>query len=245
MDDMERYGDYNEIDEPPHGQSVAGKVIKIAIIILCILVVGFMGFRIVLFNYYPAEIKNVYFNDTLTDYYNANSGDIDAKTQEIRFPYDHAERGRFFSDFLIVIPEAGQLQVTLRYNKSLITDLEKEYGVDFDENEDIFTFVLSRDPRENPREDELEKDEVQDVVAENVGTLTVNKTASFALYNYHKLVFDDIDFGSATEPDVEWLRVEVYVNGIELDEPIMLLVYENNAAYSEFTDYTLSKKETP
>ena len=98
MDDMERYGDYNEIDEPPHGQSTVGTVIKVSIILLCFLVVGFMGFRIVLFNYYPAEIKNIYFNDTLTEYDTLTEGNIGAKTQEIRFPYDHAERGRFFSD---------------------------------------------------------------------------------------------------------------------------------------------------
>ena len=245
MDDMERYGDYNEIDEPPRGRSTVGTVLKVAIAALCLLVVGLMAFRIVLFNYYPTEMKNLYFNDTLTDYYNLTEGNIGAKTQEIRFPYDHADRGRFFSDHLIVIDEIGQLQITLRYNKSLITDLENEYGVDLDENGEIFTFVLARDPRENPSEDELEKDEVQNVIAETVGTLTVNKTASFALYNYHKLVFDGIDFGSESEPAVEWLRVEVYVNGIELDEPIMLLVYENNSAFSEFIDYTPSKKETP
>ncbi len=245
MDDMERYGDYNEIDEPPRGKSPLGRVIKALIALLCVFVVGFMAFRIVMFNYYPAEMKNIYFNDTLADYYNLTEGDIGAKTQKIRFPYDHAERGRFFSDHLIVVPEIGQLQVTLRYNRSLISDLEEEYGVDLDEEGELFTFVIARDPRENPKEDALEKDEVSDVIAERVGVLTVNETASFMLYNYHKLVFDGIDFGSDTEPTVEWLRVEVYVNGIELDEPIMLLVYENNAAYAKFSDYELSKKEKP
>ncbi len=245
MDDMERYGDYNEIDEPPHAKSTLGVVIKACIALLCVLVVGFMGVRILMFNYYPPEMKNIYFNSALTDYYNLTEGNIGAKTQEIRFPYDHAERGRFFSDHLIVIPEIGQLQITLRYNKQLISDLEEEYGVDLDGEGELFTFVLARDPRENPKEDALEKDEVQDVVAETVGTLTVNEADSFMLYNYHKLVFDGIDFGSDSEPTVEWLRVEVYVKGIELDEPIMLLVYENNTAYSAFSDYTLSKKEKP
>ncbi len=245
MDDMERYGDYNEIDEPPRGKSPIGTVIKAIIALLCVFVVGFMGLRILMFNYYPPEMKNIYFNGTLTDYYNLTEGNIGAKTQKIRFPYDHAERGRFFADHLIVVPEIGQLQITLRYNKSLISDLEEEYGVDLDEGGEIFTFVLARDPRHNPTEDELEKDEVQTVVAEPVGSLTVNETDTFMLYNYHKLVFDGIDFGSDTEPTVEWLRVEVYVKGIELDEPIMLLVYENNSAFSILSDYELSKKEKP
>ena len=44
---------------------------------------------------------------------------------------------------------------------------------------------------------------------------------------------------------MEWLRVEVYINGITLKDPINLLVYENNDAYSIFKDYTLSDKERP
>ena len=246
MDDMERYGDYNEIDEPPSGKrGITGLIIKILIGILCVVVVGVLGFRMILFNYYPKAMKNVYFNDTLTAYYEANDGNIDIETQEIRFPYDHAEKGRFFSDHLIVVRELGQLQITLRYNQSLISDLEAEYGVDLDESGEIFTFRLARDPRENPTEDELEKDEVSGVIAEPVGTLTVNETDELMMYTYHKLVFDGIDFGSESEPKVEWLRVEVFVNGIELKEPIMLLIYENNSAHSSFTEYELSKEEKP
>ena len=235
MDDMERYGDYNEIDEPPRGKSAASRIIKIAIALLCIFVVGFMAFRIFLFNYYPPEMKNIYFNDTLTAFYNERGGEIGAKTQEIRFPYDHQDKGRFFSDHLIVIRDAGQLQITLRYNRSLIDTLESEYGVQLD-GDDIFTFVLARDPRDNAD---------TDVESEVVGTLTVNETDSLLLYNYHKLVFDGINFGSETEPEVEWLRVEVYVKGIKLKDPINLLVYENNDAYSILKDYTLSDKEKP
>ena len=235
MDDMERYGDYNEIDEPPRGKSAASLVIKIAIAILCIFVVGFMAFRIFLFNYYPPAMKNIYFNDTLTAFYDETDGNIGAQTQEIRFPYDHQDKGRFFSDHLIVIREAGQLQITLRYNQSLISSLEEEYGVKL-EGDDIFTFVLARDPRDN---------ETDGAESEVVGTLTVNETESVMLYTYHKLVFDGIDFGSETEPEVEWLRVEVYINGITLKDPINLLVYENNDAYSIFKDYTLSDKERP
>ena len=234
MDDMERYGDYNEVDEPPKSKSPLAKVIMIAIAVLCIFVVLFMAFRIFIFNYYPPEMKNIYFNDVLTGYYNENNGSINAKTQKIRFPYDHAEEGRFFSDHLIVISEIGQLQITLRYNKSLIEKLEKEYSVQLDDSS--FTFVLARDPRDNT---------AQDVESEVIGRLTVDRTDDNIMYCFHKLVFDGIEFDSDTEPKIEWLRVEVYVDGVELEEPIRLLIYENNDAYSLFSDYKLSNKEKP
>jgi hypothetical protein len=233
MDDMERYGDYNEIDEPPRGKSAASRIIKIAIALLCIFVVGFMAFRIFLFNYYPPEMKNIYFNDTLTAFYNEKGGDIGAKTQEIRFPYDHEDKGRFFSDYLIVVREAGQLQITLRYNKALIEDLEKEYGVELS-GEDIFEFRLARDPRVNTE---------GEVISEPVGTLSVCESDEFLMYRYYKLVFDGVDFGSESEPEVEWLRVEVLIRGVEMEEPFMLLVYENHGDYSQFSDYKLSDGE--
>ena len=65
MDDMERYGDYNEIDEPPKKSGVL-TAIKLIAAIICISVIGLLAFRIFTFNYYPASMKKLYFNETLT-----------------------------------------------------------------------------------------------------------------------------------------------------------------------------------
>ena len=69
MDDMERYGDYNEVDEPPRKSGV-GLVIKIIAITLCVAVIGLIGFRMMTFKYYPDSVKNIYFTPELLDYYN-------------------------------------------------------------------------------------------------------------------------------------------------------------------------------
>ena len=100
MDDFERYSDYNEIDEPPK-KNIAGLVIKIAILALCLIVALAMIVRVSLFNYYPDSMKRLYFNDTLTAYYNANGGELSAKTQELRAPYDDSDKGNFFADNLV------------------------------------------------------------------------------------------------------------------------------------------------
>ena len=45
MEDMERYGDYNEIDEPPGGKkSIIFTVIKILVVLAIVAVVGVLGF---------------------------------------------------------------------------------------------------------------------------------------------------------------------------------------------------------
>lgn len=229
MDDLERYGDYNEVDEAPSGSKVA-LVIKIVCAVLIISVVLVLGFRVFTFNHTPKAMSELYFTPTLAEYYIANSGNIKAKTQELRAPYDNNNEGNFFCGNLIVIEGCGELQVSLRYNVSLGKTLIEKYGLtDFDaENTEQFRFRLWRDGVS-----ELD-------AGEEIGTLAYTGWESYSMYRYCKLVFDDIDFS-----DVEWIRLEVFVDGVKNSEPFMIPIYENNGSYSRFSDYKLSKGERP
>ena len=237
MDDFERYSDYNEIDEPPKKNTV-GLIIKVAIVALCLLVVIAMGVRVAMFYYYPDSMNKLYFNDTLTAYYNANDGKIGAKTQNLRAPYDDADKGNFFADNLIVIEGAGQLQLSLRLNTSIIDTIKKDYGADVEISKDTFTFELYRDPR-------VDGDGNAPLVAEKIGELTYCSYDSFAMYRYYKLVFDGIDFEAGLDTAIEWIRVEISINGVEMDSPYMIAIYENNEAHSKFSDYNPSRSERP
>ncbi len=237
MDDFERYSDYNEIDESPK-KSVVGLIIKIAILALCLLVAIAMIVRVAMFDYYPDSMKKLYFNDTLTAYYNANGGNLGAKTQNLRAPYDDADKGNFFADNLIVIEGAGQIQFSLRLNTSIIDTIKKDYGADVEISEDTFTFELYRDPR-------VDGDENTPLVAEKIGELTYCGYDSFAMYRYYKLVFDGIDFEAGLDTAIEWIRVEISINGVMMDSPYMIAIYENNEAHSRFIDYKPSKSEKP
>ena len=66
MEDIERYGDYNEVDEAPGGGGKVALILKIAIVALCAVVVGLILFRVILFNYYPKSIKDIYILTTLS-----------------------------------------------------------------------------------------------------------------------------------------------------------------------------------
>jgi len=246
MDDMERYGDYNEVDEPPK-KSKVGLVIKILIGIICFAVIGTLGFRMFTFNYYPDSMKKLYFTDSLTEFYNAKGGDIGAKTQELRAAYDDPEAGNFFCGNLIVIPELGQLQVSLRYNVSLMRALDEDETLELDspspDDPTLFTFRLYKSGDSKNEADHL------------VGTLVACEQDSFLMYRYYKLVFDGIDFGSVeydengeviSDDEIDWIRLEVFVKGDTEAEPYSkIAIYENNEGYSKFTDYKLSHGEAP
>ena len=232
MEDMERYGDYNEIDTPPSSKPNIVLIILKTITAICIIgVFGILAFRMLLFNNYPDSIKNIYFNDTLTEYYQLTEGNIGATTQNIRAKYDDKDKGRFFCDNLIVISGADQLQISVRYNASNIADIAEELKLEAldDADPDIFEFRL----------------------CDNNGKIYENVTrAAFEsklMYRYQKLVIDGVeleDNGSGIYP--EWIRLEIFVKGQESAEPFaMVAIYENNSVYHDFAEYKLSSEEKP
>ena len=234
MEDMERYGDYNEVDESPSKNPVT-MLLKGVLAAVCFAVIGFLAFRIFLFNYYPAEIKDLYFNNTLTEYYNAHGGDMEVLTQELRAPYDDEDDGNFFCDNLFVIRDADQLQVSLRYNDAIEAIFLEKYGIDISEaGFDAFTFRLVRNPVTEEGEPVL--------LAENPEIIT----DSLMMYRYAKLVFDGVEFGlDAGENKAEWIRLEIELKGTEKSTVFMIPVYENNVDYASFDEYKLSAKERP
>ena len=237
MEDLERYGDYNEYeDDIPKSKNPVLRVLKITVIAVCFFVVGLIAFRLILFNHYPDSIKKLHFNDTLTAYYEATDGEIGAKTQKLRAPYDDPDRAKFFCDNLIVIAGVNQLQVSARFNHSLPEVIKEEYGIDIDmENPDTFDFRLVRNNSENVSEPLV------------VGTLSVKLSDSAMMYEYYKLVFDGVELGlDEGEEAVNWIRLEIFLKESDSDEPIaMIPIYENNENYSSFSEYKLSSKEKP
>jgi hypothetical protein len=233
MEDIERYGDYNEVDEAPGGnRNPVLTLLKWLIVGLCLLVVGVLAFRLILFNYYPRVIKDIYFNDELTELYRATDGNIGAETQSLRAPYDDPDFASFFADNLIIVRSAGQLQLSVRYNSSVFDSIEQKYGVRLDESApDLFTFRLERVPFGDSE------------TAYPIGELDYSTTDSLMMYTYYKLAFDGVEFLSDDQPD--WIRLKITVSGIPEAEPYYILVYENTEQYSVFGEYELSGREKP
>ena len=233
MEDIERYGDYNEIDEAPGGnKNPVATALKILILSLCVLVVGVIAFRVILFNYYPKEMKSIYFNDSLTEYYESCDGNINATTQSLRAPYDDPDFASFMADNLIVIKDAGQIQLSVRYNSFVFDTIEQKYGVRLDEDaKGIFTFELERVPFDTEEE------------AYKVGELDVSFSDSKLMYTYYKLVFDGVEFYGDEKSD--WIRLKITINDIPEADPYYILIYENTEEYSVFNEYKPSGKERP
>ncbi len=236
MDDMERYGDYTEYedDAPKKKSGVVGTILKVLVAVVCIGVIGLFAFRMIVFEYYPDSMKELYFNDTLTEYYNATDGNIGAITQDLRAPYDDPKTGNFLAGNLIIIEGAEQLQCSLRFNTAVIRDLNEKYGLSLSpKNAENFTFRLTRNH------------ETEDNVFVPIGELSAAIHDSYVMYEGYKLVFDGVDLLRGEDGEVKWLALEIYPSGANLDEPYRVCIYENNDEYSETEPYELSREEHP
>lgn len=229
--DLERYGDYNEYEfDAPEKKGIVGRILKILIFIVCFGVIGILLFRVIINLYYPDTVNQYVFDEDSIAFYNENGETLPVKTQDLRFPYDDANKGRFFCNYLYFVQETGSLQITLRYNDSLVKVIKDELGVDIDPSSpDTFTFRIAKNPGDSVEEESIP-----------VGYLGNAIYDDYMMYNYYKLVFCDVDF-----TDVEWIRLEIFVNGVEMESPYTVLIYENNDNYSTFEDYELSSEELP
>ena len=233
MSDYERYGDYNEVeDDLPKSKNPIIIILKLLTALICVGVIGILGFRLIIFNYYPDSVKNVYFNDALTEHYYERDGDIVIKTQKLLAPYDDNVNGNFFCDNLYLVDEIDQLQITVRYNRSLIDTIANELKIELDDkSSDLFDFRLVASFCEG---DMRTYDTVSDTVFD-----------SFIMYRYHKLIFDGVEFDTETQGAPYWIRLEVVLKSDPSGKAYKIPIYQNEESYSDFEIYELSGEEKP
>ena len=235
MSDYERYGDYDEIeDDIPPSKSPVMLILKIITAALCLGVIGLLSFRMILFNRYPADIKDFYINDEFFAYYNDKGEIPKIKTQSLRSPYDDPDLGNFFCDYLYVVEELGQLQVAVRYNVSTVERIAEEKKISLSaDDENCFSYRLCinySDGKEGSTSNLVYIDEVSDEVFDES-----------VMYRYKKLVFDGIEFVPDKNGDYPvWMRLEVIVDG---EVYSMVPIYENHSEYSRFAEYEISRQE--
>ena len=235
MSDLERYGDYNEYEEdrPRGGGSAVGLIIKLLIGAACLFVVGILGFRMFLFNYYPKEMKRLYYTDSLTEYYDTTGGKLGALSQSYPYMYDDPDEGNFFGANVILVRGSGDLQLSVRYNTAVFDAFMEKYGTDLERDSTRFVFTLERNPI----------DDGGDAVP--VGELVCNSIDELVMYRYHKLAFSGIDFGEG-DGRIKWIRLRITVDGVDMGKDEYLLpIYHDHNEYNKFDTYTPAKDEVP
>ncbi len=207
----------------------ARKIIKIVGLVALFSFCVAMILRIIFSQYYPSSVSKVYYTDPLRTYYEENGG-VSLKTQHIRIYHDDSGSGAFYASNLIFEENAGNLQVTLRYNDSALDDIADFYKKDKAEaQEGAFTYRIFAYKG---------TDENGNVIGDSYNTSAVIHDRLW-FYNYDKAVFDGIDFDG-----VELIEVDIYLTG---EEKMFshIVIFENTETFSKFSDYKLGKGEIP
>lgn len=123
--------------------------VKALFVLLIIFVYGLLFFRMCSVDEIPDEFRNIYVNDELRAIYgDGNSKDIEGKfiCQTLtKYNTDKDSYGYFSAASVMIVPDAGQVQVIMKYNVSTLEHVKDDYdlSVSIDRNRtDTFEFSL-------------------------------------------------------------------------------------------------------
>lgn len=159
--------------------------------------------RIFISDFYPSEMKQFTFTEKMKTAYSIEVDSFTVYTQELMAPYDDPRNGNFFASEMRCVPAHGELQASLRYNDSTLPRIEAFYGKELPAGDALalfdFSLLVSY-------ETENEDGEYRRYIMNTDEAFT----AEAFMYNYVKLIFEDVDFDGAI-----WMRVDIYLRGTE------------------------------
>ena len=157
------YGDDYENEAPPAPLfwRILGKVIKYSFIALIVFINAFLLWRVLFSTNEPSAIKTVAGNPALAEAWEQYGGDGFARYQaeqdniatdedwhdQFELAEGEVKKNEFAQFFLtdvVFFPRANQTQIVMRYNKSLLPHLAKDYELDEipGKKDDLFDVTL-------------------------------------------------------------------------------------------------------
>ncbi len=182
----------------PTSLQIIGRLIKTLLYSLIGLLVAFIFWRVYFSTIPPKGISQLSVNDALANAYEKSGGDLEMFSQnQIDTIEINEENGSFTVVDYVIIPEAGQVQVLLRYNKSMAKHLYNDFDLDAipESTSDLLDFTLVKTTDLTPGDDSDNNDaDFLDKVRYTSSAVTSDTTS---IYNYRRVVFDDVSVSDA------------------------------------------------
>lgn len=210
-----------------------GRILRWLGVALILFVIGLMLWRIRTMERIPKEMQTLLVNDTTYAAYEENGKDLLIYTQEKLDPVttNREAYGYFWIDQVLILPEAKQVQVLVKYNSSTLEHLAEdlELAAVPSREEDVIDLSMRviTDATPDKLEDiEDEKTWLQSRLAPTGEVVRGEKD----VYNFRKYIFDGVDITA----DTIGLKVDFYYAG-NVD-------YESDPLGSLYVYYQLADK---
>ena len=156
----------------------------------------------------PDEFRNIYVNDALADVYASENGDEKFIYQALtKYNTDKDTYGFFSTANVLLVPEAGQVQIIIKYNVSTLESVAEKYNlsVAIDRNRtDTFEYSLvvksALEPIVERSEEDSETVDYNDESNYKLERIYPVKTEFLTAgrYNYVRCVFEGVDINDVT-----------------------------------------------
>ena len=202
---------------------IAARILKYTALALIFAIVAVLLARIMIAEYYPSAMKELAPTEALRAAYAANPN-LEIRRQKLAISYDNPKFALFMANHQYYCPEAGELQIALRYNVSTLEEVKEDFKLAQrpEPSPSLFDFTLYDDNG-------------------NRYPLSLIETDAKFMYQYYKLAFTGVDFGENTN----WIRVDIYYkDAIDYDqEPYACILLYNKELAKDDSIYTLKKGE--
>ena len=193
MDYEKEYEEYTETGIS-RGRLIAKKCIKYALRGLVAGIIALLLWRVFFSGRVPKSMKMLIVTDSLHEAYEECGEDLLLYTQKYDpVNMEDTTAGYFWVSDTVFIPAANQVQVVIRYNNSTLKHIAEDFSLKEDESptreDEVLdvTLAIAVDP--DPTNKTTADREIIRIHASEV----VSDTTS--MYNYRRLVFDDIPEG--------------------------------------------------
>lgn len=220
------------------GRLLTGNILKWTARVLIFGIIAMVLWRVMFSARVPRDMTTLCVNDAVMEAYEA--GQLTVYTQEIApVNMDGATAGYFWACQVLLVPNADQVQVLIRYNNATLKHIAEDYNLGEDgipsRDEEVIDVTLAIWVDPDPTNETTTDREL--VRIQPTGEATTDQTT---MYNYRRYVFDGVDLN--TENMIN-MSVDIYYKGsVNYDRVAYssLVVYEPK---QETWEYDLTRRD--
>ena len=209
---------------------IMGIIIKTLFTLFVFSVCAVIIWRVFFSTKEPKSIKPLYVNETLAAAYEEYGDELEFKYQnQYSLTYTEENAGYFGISQYVIIPQANQIQIVLRYNNNTLKHMKEDFDLDElpKKGEDHLDMTLRQIVDLTPKDSEDNSDPNALSITRHTPTKIITDTT--ALYTYHRIVFDNVIID---ESDVSSIVLDIYYkDAVDYEENAYgaLLIYDNEA----------------